>query len=252
MNEQGILTEIKGFFNSIANSLDLLIDKPITFLFRLLKNSFSILIVISVLFLLDTSFRWTDHFEEERKLDRIQKINELLEKKDLQLNVKQSLTTLQNQVLAERNYKTYVKDFFQDLSFLPHNISFTFLTQSMNNKVNKIGSNILNFDWLHFFTSSFLIILFLWFSTKQLITGRNLDSRLRPVAYKITLLLIGLAITFSNTTQFLNPFEGWFWHSVFNILFHVLSIFLIIASAQITNNEVNNNSEFWQKLRKKY
>jgi hypothetical protein len=252
MNEQGFLTEIKGFFNWVANSLDLLIDKPITFLIRLLKKSFSILIVILGLFFLDTFFRWTDHFEEDRKLDRIQKINALLEKKDLQINVKQSLTTLQNQVLAERNYKIYVKDFFQGLSFLPHNISFTCLTQSMNNRVNKIGSNILNFDWGHFITSSFMIILFLFFSTKQLITGKNLDNRLRPVGYVITLLLIGLAITFSNTTQFLNPFNGWFWHSVFNILFHVLSIFLIIASAQITNNEVNNISEFWQKLRKKY
>lgn len=251
MNEQGILTEIKGFFNSIADSLDLLIDKPITFLIRLLKNSFSILIVILALFLLDSFFNWTDHFEEERKLDRIQKISILLEKKDLQLEVKHSLTSLQNQVLAEKNYKIYVKDFFQDLSFSTHNISFTFLTQSMNNKVNNIASKILKFDWLHFLTSSFLVILFLFFSTKQLITGRNLDKRLRPFGYVFTFILIGLSITFSNITLLINPFDGWFWHSVFNILFHCLSIFFIIASTQIFNNKVQNNREYWQKLKEK-
>lgn len=252
MNEQSILAEIKAFFNSIETSLDLLVDKPITFLIRLLKNSFSILIVVLALFFLDTFFRWTDHFEEERKLDRIQKINALLEKKDLQLNVKQSLTTLQSQVLAERNYKVYVKDFFQGLSFSPNNISFTFLTQSMNNKINKIGSIILNFDWLHFFTSSFLIILFLFFSIKQLITGRNLDNRFRPVGYVITFILIGLAITFSNTTQLLNPFDGWVWHSIFNIIFHCVSILSIIAAIQIMNNKVKDNRDYWQKLKEKY
>jgi hypothetical protein len=251
MNEQGILTELKSFFGSITNSIDLLFDKPLTFIIKLLRNSFSILIIIFVLFALDSFFKWTDHYEEERKLDRIQKINAILEKKDLPLNVVQSLKTFQNQVLSEKNYKIHINNFFYGF-FLPHNISFTYLTQSMNTKINKIGSNILNFDWGHFITSSFLIILFLFFSTKQLITGKNLDNRLRPVGYVATFILIGLAITFSNTTHFLNPFDGWFWHSIFNIIFHCVSILLIIASIQIMNDKVKDNREYWQKLKEKY
>lgn len=251
MDGQWMFNEVKGFFTTIANNLDLLIDKPITWLIKLLRNSFSILIIVSALFLLDTFFRWTDHFEEERKLDRIQKINAILEKKDLPLNVVESLKTFQNQILSEKNYKITIKDFFYGF-FLPHNISFTYLTQSMNTKINKIGSNILNFDWLHFLTSSFLIILFLFFSTKQLITGRTLDNRLRPVGFIVTLILIGLAVTLSNTAMLINPFDNWLWHSIFNIFFHLCSLFLIIGATQITNNEVSSNREYWEKLKHKY
>ena len=252
MDGQWLFNEFKGFISTTANTLDLLIDKPITSLIKLSKKIFSILLLFLALFLLDTFFRWTDHFEEERKLDRIQKINTLLEKKNLPLNVKQSLTTLQSQVLAEKNYKIKIEFFFQGLSFLPHNISSTYLKQSMNTKINKIGSNILNFDWLHFLTSSFLIILFLFYSTKQLITGENLDKRFKLLGFFMTPILIGLAVTLSNTTMLINPFDGWFWHSIFNILFHLVSIFLILASASISNNETSSNREYWEKLRNKY
>lgn len=135
MNEQGIINEIKLLFNTVVSGIDLLFEKPITWLINIFKRFFSVLMILSFLVALDFVFRWTDHFEEERKLDRIQKINLILEKKNLDLNVIQSLKTLQNQVLSEKNYKDYLNNYFEELSEIPANISSSNFSEYMNNTV---------------------------------------------------------------------------------------------------------------------
>lgn len=105
---------------------------------------------------------------------------------------------------------------------------------------------------MHFISSSFIIIYFLYILIKQIVTKKNLDNKLIPGAYVLTFLLVGLAITYSNTTRFLNPFEGKFLHTLINIFIHVGSILVIIVSLAINKNDVSDFKEFWQKIKRKY
>ena len=149
-----------------------------------------------ILILADNIFGYTYFNTNNKKIEQVKEINEVLKDTSLPENIKNYFTALRQNVIDHKNIKNYLSDFFTNISF----------TNSKNIKTPiPINANPISNNLLHFISSSWmtlLTMLFMFIIYVSIIFEKNSPSFWKPTTSIIVVEIILISLAFLQSKLF--------------------------------------------------